>query len=190
MNITSQVSGNSRSIDQKSLMDTLDQMAEQGMRLKETDIKRKKNGSGYLDTQLFPEWWEKHPMKAEAKKAVPKIKAVFQHNTWSVNDGVDEVSLRLEDLFPSKEYDISETKSREFGKALALRLTMGNLNEEANKLVSENKQGFYEISISDVGEIDESKVLQIVCNAIPLNDYQKNIRDSVEIAASRETLGE
>ena len=185
MHVKGQISGGGQSLDQKSLMAVLDEMREQGKKLRETDLRRH-NGkhSGYLDTQLFPDWpnkKRKHDVKSASKNGVKRnIKGVFQHNQWSITDGTTKISLDVEnDLFPSKEYDISEVKSESFGRALVARLTQGDLYEEAKKLVDENKQKAYEISMHDVSDINEQKVLEIVCDVIPLNDYQKNIRDGI-----------
>lgn len=185
MQVQGQISGSGSSLNQKSLMAVLDEMREQGKKLRETDLRRHSDKhSGYLDTQLFPDWTHqkrKKNVKSASNNGVKRnIKGVFQHNQWSITDGVTNISLDVEnDLFPSKEYDIGEVKSESFGRALIARLTQGDLYEEAKKLVDENKQKAYEISMHDVSDVDEQKVLEIVCDVIPLNDYQKNIRDRI-----------
>lgn len=162
---------------QQKIMGDLDEMCKQARKVRNRKKKQRSYGqkpgapsSGHLDTQLFP----LRSMKAEAHT---KIKATFRNNSWTINDGVSEVTLSVEDLFPSKEYDVSQVKSEDFGVALALRLTNGKLEEEAKKLISENNQETYDIAATEIGE---DKTNEIVCDAIPLNDYQKNIRDSLE----------
>lgn len=175
MQITSQISSNSPSLSQECLMHVLDEMQKQAKKLKEHKKKRKANQpSGHLDTQLFPKWWKTHPMKAEAQI---KIRAMFKNNSWTISDGKSEATLSINELFPSNKYDILQVKSEDFGRALALRLTNGNVEEEARKLISENKQKTYDISET---KIDEAKIIEIVCDVIPLNDYQREIRDAVE----------
>lgn len=162
---------------QQKIMEELDEMCKQARKIKNRKKKQKSYGqkpgapsSGHLDTQLFPP----RSMKAEAQT---KIKATLRNNLWTISDGVEEVTLSVEELFPSREYDVSQVKSGDFGVALALRLTNGKLEEEAKKLISENFQETYDISET---EVEENKITEIVCDVIPLNDYQKNIRDALE----------
>jgi len=137
--------------------------------------------SGKLDTQLFPEWWAKHPRKAYASgkaKAMFFKKEIANDSYWVIQCGGEEVQLSIADLFNKGMYDISEVKSKEFGIALILRLSKGNIKEEAKKLIEENNMQFTEISFEDVGDIE--KTTSIISYGIPLNDYQRTIRDSME----------
>ena len=167
-------------LPQAKIMEDLDRMSKEARKIKE---KKKKNKAvGHLDTQLFPEWWKKHPMKAEASN---KARAAFFENKqdslqsyWNISFNQQEVSLKIGDLFPSGQYDIHQIKDKDFGIGLILRLTAGDLVEESDKLTKENTTDYHDISLEDFA--DEEKINNIISNAIPLNDYQKNIRDSLE----------
>lgn len=172
---------------QQKITEDLDQMSKQARKIK----KKKKCSpgqttgpcSGKLDTQLFPEWWATHPRKAYASKNSEKAKAMFfkkeiaKDSHWVVQCKGNEVKLSIGDLFSKGIYDVGEVKSKEFGIALILRLSKGNLKEEAQKLIDENKLQFTEISFEDIK--DEEKTTSIISYAIPLNDYQRTIRDSM-----------
>jgi len=168
---------------QQKIMEDLDWMSRQARKIKNKKKKPRSYGqsptgpsSGHLDTQLFPP----RPMKAEASK---KAKAMFfrkeieKNSYWLIQCGEEEVKLFIKDLFSKNMYDVSEIKAKEFGIALILRLSKGDLKEEAQKLIDENKMQFTEISFEDVK--DQEKTAQIVSCAIPLNDYQMTIRDSM-----------
>jgi len=160
-------------------------MSKQARRIKNKKKKKPRSygqsptgpSSGHLDTQLFPP----RSMKAEAGE---KAKAMFfkekieKDSYWIVQCRGEEVKLSIGDLFDKKIYDISEIKSKEFGIALILRLSKGNLKEEAQKLIDENKLQFTELSFEDIK--DEEKTTSLISYAIPLNDYQRTIRDSME----------
>jgi len=171
---------------QQQITDDLEQLSKKARKIK--DKKKKKplgygqspSGphSGHLDTQLFPA----RPMKAEASnKARASFirKPVERDSYWKVSYKGDEVKLRIGDLFNNGLYDISEVKSHEFGTALALRLCRGNLQKEAAKLIAENQMQFTKISSRDFVNIN--KIIDIVSCAIPLNDYQRQIRDDMEM---------
>ena len=169
---------------QQKIMADLDQMSKQARKIKNKKRKPRSYGqsptgpsSGYLDTQLFPP----RTMKAEASE---KAKAMFfkreiaQDSYWVVQCKGEEVKLSIGDLFSKGLYDISEVKSKEFGIALILRLSKGNPKEEGQKLIDENKMQFTEISFEDIN--NEEKTTSIISYGIPLNDYQRSIRDSME----------
>jgi len=168
---------------QQKIMADLDLMSKQARKIKNRKRKPRSYGqsptgpsSGHLDTQLFPP----RTMKAEASE---KAKAMFfkreidQDSYWIVQCKGEEVKLSIGDLFSKGLYDVGEVKSKEFGIALILRLSKGNLKEEGQKLIDENKMQFTEISFEDVN--DEEKTTSIISFAIPLNDYQRTIRDSM-----------
>jgi len=136
--------------------------------------------SGKLDTQLFPEWWATHPRKAYASstaKAMFFKQPIEKDSYWVIQYKEDEVKLNIGDLFNKGIYDVSEIKSKEFGIALILRLTKGNIKEEAKKLIDENKLSFTEISSEEIRDVE--KITNMISYAIPLNEYQRNIRDSI-----------
>jgi hypothetical protein len=168
---------------QQKIMADLDLMSKQARKIKNRKRKPRSYGqsptgpsSGHLDTQLFPP----RSMKAEASE---KAKAMFfkreiaQDSYWVVQCKGEEVKLSIGDLFSKGLYDVGEVKSKEFGIALILRLSKGNPKEEGQKLIDENKMQFTEISFEDVN--DEEKTTSIISFAIPLNDYQRTIRDSM-----------
>ena len=168
---------------QQKIMADLDLMSKQARKIKNRKRKPRSYGqsptgpsSGHLDTQLFPP----RAMKAEASE---KAKAMFfkreiaQDSYWIVQCKGEEVKLSIGELFSKGLYDVGEVKSKEFGIALILRLSKGNPKEEGQKLVDENKMQFTEISFEDIG--DEEKTTSIISFAIPLNDYQRTIRDSM-----------
>jgi hypothetical protein len=168
---------------QQKIMADLEQMSKQARKIKNKKRKPRSYGqsptgpsSGHLDTQLFPP----RTMKAEASE---KAKAMFfkqeivKNSYWVVQSKGEDAKLSIGDLFNKGIYDISEVKSKEFGIALILRLSKGNIKEEAQKLIDENKLQFTEISFGDIR--DEEKTTSLISYAIPLNDYQRNIRDSI-----------
>jgi len=168
---------------QQKIMEELNWLSKQARKIKNKKRKPRSYGqsptgpsSGHLDTQLFPP----RTMKAEASE---KAKAMFfkreiaKDSYWVVQYRGGEVKLSIGDLFSKGIYDIGEVKSKEFGIALILRLSKGNLKEEAEKLVDENKLQFTEISFEDIKK--EEKTTSIISYAIPLNDYQRTIRDSM-----------
>lgn len=180
---------------QQKIMEELDFYAGQAKKIKENIIKRKAKKkkkkctpgqttgpcSGKLDTQLFPKWWKAHPMKAEANakaKAMFFKKEIEKDSYWVVQYQNEEAKLTIEELFPSNAYDTNQIKSKDFGIALILRLSKGNLKEEAQKIINENKLQYKDISAEDI--MDKEKITHLVSYAIPLNDYQKNIRDALE----------
>ena len=171
---------------QQKIMADLDWMSKMARKIKNKKKKKKKPrsygqspdgpSSGHLDTQLFPP----RKMKAEASK---KAKATFfkreieKQSYWVVQYDGKEARLTIGELFPSGLYDVKEIKSKEFGIALILRLSKGELLEESLKLMRENGLQFTEISVEDVK--DNDKTISLISYAIPLNDYQKTIRDSM-----------
>jgi hypothetical protein len=168
---------------QQKIMADLEQMSKQARKIKNKKRKPRSYGqspsgpsSGHLDTQLFPP----RTMKAEASE---KAKAMFfkqeiaKDSYWVIQSKGEDAKLSIGDLFNKGIYDISEVKSKEFGIALILRLSKGNIKEEAQKLIDENKLQFTEISFGDIR--DEEKITSLISYAIPLNDYQRNIRDSM-----------
>jgi hypothetical protein len=167
-------------------MDELERLSKQSRKIKNKK-KKKPLGygqspsgphSGHLDTQLFPS----RPMKAEASskaRASFVKKSLERESYWLVRYKGDEVKLRIGDLFNDGLYDIGEIGSKEFGIALALRLCKGDIKEEATKLIAENKMQFTEISSYDF--INLNKMTDIVSCAIPLNNYQRRIRDDMEM---------
>src|ERR1035437_8415944 len=168
---------------QQKIMEDLAWMSKQARKIKNRKRKPRSYGqspngpsSGHLDTQLFPH----RTMKAEASE---KAKAMFfkreiaKDSYWVVQCKGEEVKLSIGDLFSKGIYDVGEIKSKEFGIALILRISKGNPKEEAPKLINENTMQFTEISFEDVS--DEEKTTNIISYAIPLNDYQRTIRDSM-----------
>jgi len=168
---------------QQKIMDELNWMSKQARKIKNKKRKPRSYGqsptgpsSGHLDTQLFPP----RTMKAEASE---KAKAMFfkeeieKDSYWVVQCRGEEAKLSIGDLFNKGLYDISEIKSKEFGIALILRLTKGNIKEESQKLIDENNMQFTEISFEDIQ--DQERITSIISYAIPLNDYQRTIRDSM-----------
>jgi len=168
---------------QQKIMEELNWLSKQARKIKNKKRKPRSYGqsptgpsSGHLDTQLFPP----RSMKAEAGE---KAKAMFfeekieKDSYWTVQCRGEEAKLSIGELFDKGIYDISEVKSKEFGIALILRLSKGNLQEEAKKLIGENKMQFTEISFQDIEE--QEKTTNIISYAIPLNNYQRTIRDSM-----------
>ena len=175
---------------QQKIMSDLDQMCKQARKIKNRKKKQRSYGqkpgapfSGCLDTQLFPP----RQMKAEASEIA---KASFFEKTtcaedsfWKISYKNEEVIVYIMDLFPSKKYDINQIRTEDFGTALIMRLTNGNsLKEELEKLIKENVMEHHDISMEDIQ--DKEMIEDVVCEAVPLNDYQKNIRDSLENKAS------
>lgn len=168
---------------QQKTIDELNWLSKQARKIKNKKRKPRSYGqsptgpsSGHLDTQLFPP----RPMKAEASEKAKAIffkKEIAKDSYWVVQCKGEEVKLSIGELFSKGVYDVSEVKSKEFGIALILRLIKGNPKEEAQKLIDENKMNFTEISFEEIQDID--KITNTISYAIPLNDYQRKIRDSM-----------